>query len=261
MKVLHNVEETMLIPLVIRANETLRKRARIQDNKAVEIIKKLQIETQKYDKFMSHEGVIARTIMIDRALKSILNKIPNAVCICVGCGLDARFERVDNGKIIWYDLDLPNVIEYRKEYFPPQQRVHIIAKSALDPSWVENIEKDKTTIFIIEGLLMYFTEQQVRTLLNIICNHFKKSILLLEISSPYLYKMTKYHDTVKNTDATFQWGISSAKELENYVSGLKLISEKSFFCEMKKYTLRSKILSLLPLIKNINNRLAICRYQ
>ena len=50
MKILYGVEETMLIPLVIKANETMRKKARIQDKKAVEIIQKLQIDTQKYDK-------------------------------------------------------------------------------------------------------------------------------------------------------------------------------------------------------------------
>ncbi len=50
------VQETMLIPLVIKANETLRQKARIRDEKAVEIMKQLQMDTEKYDKFMSHEA-------------------------------------------------------------------------------------------------------------------------------------------------------------------------------------------------------------
>ena len=45
------VQETMLIPLVIKANETLRQKARIRDEKAVEIMKQLQMDTEKYDKF------------------------------------------------------------------------------------------------------------------------------------------------------------------------------------------------------------------
>ena len=52
---LRGVEETMLIPLVIKANETMRCNPRIKDSKAVEIIKKLDIDISKYDKFMSHE--------------------------------------------------------------------------------------------------------------------------------------------------------------------------------------------------------------
>jgi hypothetical protein len=35
----------------------------------VEIIHALNIDTRPYDKFMSHEGIIARTIMLDRQLK------------------------------------------------------------------------------------------------------------------------------------------------------------------------------------------------
>ena len=101
------VQETMLIPLVIKANETLRQKARIRDEKAVEIMKQLQMDTEKYDKFMSHEGVVARTIMFDQALKQFLEKYPEAVCVNLGCGLDARFYRVDNGRILWYDIDLP----------------------------------------------------------------------------------------------------------------------------------------------------------
>ena len=52
---LGDVEETALIPLAVRANETKRKNARIQDGKAVEIIDTLRIETKKYDKLMTHE--------------------------------------------------------------------------------------------------------------------------------------------------------------------------------------------------------------
>lgn len=113
---LKGVEETMLIPLVIKANETLRDNARIKDEKAVEVVRKLNIDTEKYDKFMSHEGVIARTILFDDTVKYYIEKYPDAVCISVGCGFDNRFERVDNGKIRWYDLDLPNVIEARKSF-------------------------------------------------------------------------------------------------------------------------------------------------
>lgn len=57
---LGDVQETMLIPLAIKANETLRENARICDTRAVEIVKSLGLDTSKYDKFMSHEGEIGR---------------------------------------------------------------------------------------------------------------------------------------------------------------------------------------------------------
>ncbi len=76
---LGDVQTTALIPLAVKANETLRKNARIKDTKAVEIIRTLKIDTKPYDKFMSHEGVVARTIMLDRQLKGIIKKAPDTV--------------------------------------------------------------------------------------------------------------------------------------------------------------------------------------
>ena len=89
---LGDVQTTALIPLAVKANETLRKNARIKDRKAVEIIKALNIDTTPYDKFMSHEGVIARTIMLDRQLKGIVKRSPDTVIVNVGAGFDAEID-------------------------------------------------------------------------------------------------------------------------------------------------------------------------
>ena len=47
---LGDVQTTALIPLAVKANETLRPNARIKDRKAVEIIQALKIDTTQYDK-------------------------------------------------------------------------------------------------------------------------------------------------------------------------------------------------------------------
>ena len=44
-----------------------------------------------------------------------------------GAGLETSFYRNDNGKTIWYEVDLPNVIEYRKEILKQNER-HCFAK-------------------------------------------------------------------------------------------------------------------------------------
>ena len=258
---LSGVQETMLIPLVIKASETKRPNARIQDFKAVEIIEKLNLDTSKYDKFMSHEGVVARTILFDEAAKRYLKKYPQAVCISIGCGFDSRFLRVDNGRLIWYDLDFPEVISARKQFFPEHERVHLIAKSALDPSWPREMEKGDKTIILIEGVLMYFSEEEVKQLLQIIRDNFDDVIILAELMPPMSAKGSKLHDTVKNTEATFKWGVKSGKEVEKLCEGLKLVDEKSFNCEMKKHSFRGRLFASIPVIRNFNDRLAIFTLQ
>lgn len=254
---LNGVQETLLIPLAIKASETRRIKARIHDFKAVEIMEKLNLDTSKYDKFMSHEGVIARTILFDQAAKYYIKKYPQSVCISIGCGFDSRFSRVDNGILMWYDLDFPEVIQAREQFFPAHERVRLIKKSALDISWPDGIKKDCKTIIIIEGMLMYLKEGEVKQLLKIIRDNFKDVILITELMAPASAKSSKFHDTVKNTDATFKWGVKSGNQVEKFCKGLRLVCEKSFNCEMKKYSFRGKLFASIPVIRNLNNRLAV----
>lgn len=261
MILLNGVQETMLIPLAIKASETKRPNARIQDLKAVEIVEQLGLDVSKYDKFMSHEGVVARTILFDEAMEKCVKEHPDAVCISIGCGFDSRFSRIDNGRILWYDLDFPDVISARKQFFPEQDRVHLIAKSALDPTWPQEVEKRDKTIFLIEGMLMYLAEEEVKQLFQIIKDHFDNAIVLAELMPPGSAKSSKYHDTVKHTNATFKWGVKSGKELEKFCDGLQLIDEKSFNCEMKKHSLRGKLFATIPVIRDFNDRIAVFSIQ
>lgn len=253
---LGDVQETALIPLAIRASETEQK-ARLHDEKAVEIIRALGIDTEKYDKFFSHEGVVARTILLDRNVKDAIQGCSDAICINLGCGLDDRFSRVDNGRIVWYDIDLPDSIEVRKKCYNEKERVHMIAASVLEKQWTVSIPKDKKVIVIAEGLLMYFSKEQVSKLLEIITGTFNEGVLIAELMHPAMTGNSKHHDTIKNTSAVFGWGTKSGVELEELCPGLKLNKEESLNVIMKKYTIRGKLFGMLPGIRNMNNRIAV----
>lgn len=258
---LGDVQETALIPLAVKANETKRKNPRITDSKAVEIVEKLGIDTQKYDKFMSHEGVVARTILFDRLAKSFIEKYPDAVCINMGCGLDNRFERVDNGRILWYDIDLPDSIEVRRKAYEDTDRRKMISGSALENDWTSQIEKRRHTLVIMEGLLMYFSKEQVGTVLNVIHDNFEDTVLLCELMHPLVAGNSDKHDTVKNTGAKFGWGTKSGEELMPLCDGLKLIKEISFNEVMKKYTIRGFLFAVMPVIHNFNDRLSVFKLK
>ncbi|MEY8324887.1 2-dehydropantoate 2-reductase N-terminal domain-containing protein [Lachnospiraceae bacterium 54-11] len=255
---LGDVQETALIPLAIRANETERKTARIHDNKAVAIIRELDVDTEKLDRFFSHEGVIARTIMFDEAVKKLLRKYPGAVCVNIGCGLDDRFTRVDNGKVRWFHVDLADSIEMRKHFFHETEREHMLAADILRAGWTEQIPKNKVVIVIAEGLFMYFSKEQVQTVLNSITGSFDRGFLLVELMHPKMMNEKK-HDTVKNTSAKFGWGTVTGRDLLPLDAKLMLINERSFWEEMKKYSLIGKIGSVVA--GKLNNRLAVYRWQ
>lgn len=261
---LGDVQTTALIPLAVKANETMRKNARIKDRKAVEIIRTLNIDTKPYDKFMSHEGVIARTIMLDRRLKSMIKKAPDTVIVNVGAGFDDRFTRVDNGRIMWFDLDLPDAIAARRKAFPERERVTMIAGNALEDDWCVQVKaalsgRKSKPVFIAEGLFMYLTLEQIRTFLEVLKNSFPEGgILIAEQNCKMMQKNEKYHDTVKNTNAHFVSGTDSGQEIADLTDGFELVEEHSFNEEMKKYSIRAKLFALL--LPKMNNRWATFRW-
>ncbi len=257
---LGDVQTTALIPLVIKANETLRSNARIKDHKAVEIIKALKVDTAPYDKFLSHEGVIARTIMLDRSLKKMIKDNPESIIINLGCGFDDRLSRVDNGIIQWFDIDLPDMIAARKKAFQERERVTMIAADILTKEWCSKVrevvkDRDGGYIFIAEGLFMYLTMDDIRKLLTILKENFPEGgILFAEQNNKLLCKNEKHHDTVRNTNAHFRSGTDSAQEIADLVDGIRLVEEHSFNEEMKKHSIRGKLFAAL--LPNINDRWA-----
>ena len=259
---LGDVQTTALIPLCIKANETLRNNARIKDDKAVEIVKTIGIDTEPYDKFMSHEGVIARTIMLDKMLSDLISKNPNLAVVNIGAGLDNRFTRVDNGQILWIDLDLPDTMAVRRKAFDERERNILIDGSALDDKWcndVKDVIKDRDTVFIAEGLLMYFSPDEVRTFLTVLKQNFSKGYLFAELNNPMMVKNQKNHDTVKNTNAEFKYGSKSAQETADLVPGIQVVGEHSFNEEMRKYSIRAKLFALL--LPGMNNRWGIFKWE
>lgn len=253
-----DIQETALIPLAIKASETARPNARIKDLKAKEIIDSLGVDVSKFDPFLSYEGVVARTILYREQLKELLNKYPDAVCINLGCGFDDKFSQVDNGSVRWFDVDLPDQIDVRRKVYEDRERCVMLEGNALNGDWTRSIPKADMVIVVMEGVLEYFSKEQVKTCLNMLCDSFPHGYPLAELHSPFLEKNSKHHDAVKNTNATFGWGTKSGREYLELEPRMTLVSETSYNAEMKKYTIRGKLFAIIG--KNLNNRLAVFKW-
>ena len=76
------VPETMVQTLYARAKETKKQNAKIKDEIAVELVKKMDYDFSKADKdnAMTY-GVIARTIVLDRMVRQYLENHENTVVV------------------------------------------------------------------------------------------------------------------------------------------------------------------------------------
>jgi O-methyltransferase involved in polyketide biosynthesis len=107
------VQETLFITLAVRAAETQRKHPVLRDPKAVELLQSIDYDAAKYGRGAGGFVTVLRTAIIDFWVREFLAAHPAATVVELGTGLNARFERVDNGQVHWFDLDLPDTIELR----------------------------------------------------------------------------------------------------------------------------------------------------
>ncbi|PJI08553.1 MULTISPECIES: class I SAM-dependent methyltransferase [Clostridium] len=261
---LKGIPETLLIPLWARAKETESSNSIINDYKAVEMMTDIDYDFSKFDNtWISQTGVAVRTELLDKGTKTFINKHPNAVVINIGCGLDTRFSRLDNNKINWYDLDLPEPIRIRKQFFDETERYKMISKSVFDYSWINEIDISKRPVLIIaEGILMYFTEQEIKSLFNELVKAFKDAEVLFEMMPPSVTKMSKHHDTASKLGVKFNWGITSGKEMESYNSKIRFIEEWNYFDYHRNRWHWLRLPSLIPAFKNrFNDRIVHLKFS
>ena len=173
--------ETMLQSFYARAQYSKSKHNKFYDAKAVELVDKIDYDfsTAARDSTMG-KGVIARTVVFDELVKNFIEKNPDCTVVNIACGLDTRFYRMDNGKITWYNLDLPETIAIRNQIFEESGRVSTIGISALDPAWSKEVKVRGKMLFIIEGLSMYLTAEENGKILKIIKDNFDNACILME---------------------------------------------------------------------------------
>ena len=250
---LKGVPETLLVTLWARAAETKHKNPIIKDPKAVEIVNKIEYEFSRFDKdWLTQVMVAVRTEILDNSTNAFIEKYPDASIINLGCGLDTRFSRLDNGKIHWYDLDLPESIRIRKHFFNENDRYKMIAKSVFDYSWINEISRDnKPVLIILEGLLIYFKEPEVKDLLNKLISTFHDSELISTIIPPFIVKNRAKKGIFGEMGAEFKWGLKSGREMEKYNRKIKFLEEWTY---MDYHRSRWKIFGLLSLIPGFKSK-------
>jgi O-methyltransferase involved in polyketide biosynthesis len=173
--------------------------------------------------------VCQRAKKIDQITRDFLGEQPGGVVLQLGCGLDSRFWRVDDGRVTWYDLDMPPVIELRRQFFSESERCHMLASSVTDLAWVDTIPAAGQPVLVVaEGLLMYLDEADVRRLVLRLQEAFPGCRLVGDVFSQLTARSATNHPSLKSTGATLGWGIDNAREVEAWAPGIRLIEEWFF---------------------------------
>ncbi|MGM0432773.1 MAG: class I SAM-dependent methyltransferase, partial [Spirochaetota bacterium] len=170
--------------------------------------------------------LLLRARKFDEFVRKYLLEYPyKTTCIQLGCGLDSRHQRVGTLCRHWYDIDLPEMIRLRKNYYQDSTTYTMIGCTAADhSSWLESIELDeKPVLLLAEGLMMYLSRDEVRELLNAVCDKTVGSVqCMFDVFSKLAAKKIPRHPSLKAAGTTVQWGCNDPREIETWVPGLRL---------------------------------------
>lgn len=234
---LKGVPKTLLLPLLGRAKLSEKSYSPIQDRRAKQLLESLNYDFDNLSKNVGHSVLIwmARAYHFDQAIRSFIKEYPEGVVVNLGAGLETAFFRVDNQRLTWIDLDLPEVIELRKKLIPAPPRVHYIPKSVLDFSWMDEVKQyGKNFFFFAGGFFMYFTTEQVKEIFKQLATHFPNNELIFDtISARYLDRANEMLKKANMQGALLQWGIDDGKELEKWSDQIKLIKQIPYYQDLK----------------------------
>lgn len=205
---LTGVPETMLWTLHNRASEALRPDAMLRDPDAVRIYRAVAYDYEA--SFGPPDASHAvRSAMFDEAVTAWMAAHPGGTVVELGCGLETQFHRIDDGRVRWLCVDVPEAIDVRERFLPPGERCRHVRRSALDPAWMDEVPAGEVFV-TAQGLFMYFDEADVRRLVAAIAQRFPASEIMFDTIPRWFSNKTLrgYWRTPAYKTPPMPWGVA-----------------------------------------------------
>jgi O-methyltransferase involved in polyketide biosynthesis len=221
---LEGVPETLLWTLYHRAAEAARPDAVLRDPMALGVMSAIRFPFQ--ERFgAAHDGwaqwQALRALTFDREITRYLAGAPDATVVALGEGLETQFWRVDNGRLRWVSIDLPEAVEVRERVLPPAPRLRMVAMSAVDTSWLDAIDRDAGVFVTAQGLFMYLERTQVRELIATCAARIADGVLMFDAVGRAVSERSsagKFERGTGYVPPRWSWGIDD--EDRAFIAGL-----------------------------------------
>jgi O-methyltransferase involved in polyketide biosynthesis len=226
---LGDIQRTLFMPVWARAVETQKNNPILSDKTAVKIIDNVDFDfSQMFQNIpeISQIAWIARCKRFDLIVKDFIKRHPNGTIVNIGCGLDTSYERINNHSVLWYDLDLPDVIELKKKFLNEMNNRKFISSSFLDNKWFDDIIIKDKVLFISTGVFVYFEEPVIRKFLINLADRFNDSELFFDVTSPKGVEIANQVIQKSGLDSRsfFKWGLTDKSIIQSWDSRIYLIS-------------------------------------
>jgi O-methyltransferase involved in polyketide biosynthesis len=214
---LEPVPETLLWTLWHRAVEARRPDAVLVDPLAVELVERIDFPFAARfgggERLSQWQALRARCF--DDAIRRFLANRPGGTVVALGEGLETQLWRVDDGRVRWVTVDLPEVIEARRELLPVHERNRVVGRSVLDPAWEDVIEPDAPVLVTAQGLLMYLRPEDVHGLAERCAERFRGGALVFDAVPRWLVERSRrggLRTEAGYVPPAWSWGLDHGEE-------------------------------------------------
>jgi len=230
-----DVQKTLLLPLWGRALESSKKNPLLIDKLAKNIVEGIDFDFSSISENMTELNQITyilRSITFDNVIKEFETRFPKATIVNLGCGLDTTFERIDNGSILWYNIDYPEVIHLRNKLIKDNERCKNISSSFLDDGWQKEIRINENILFTAIGVFYYLEEKEVKEFIQKIIGKYPGSEIMFDVSSSTGIKNANETIIKKSgleKGSYLKWGPKNIQEILSWDKRIQLIKNYNYY--------------------------------
>ena len=173
-----------------------------------------------------------RSKNVDKAVGAFLAAHPRGTVVNVGCGLETAYQRSDNGTALWFELDLPEVLQLRSELLPEQERDRYLPYSMFDYRWISIVKQtaNAPVLVLASGLFYYFHEEQVIDFIRHLAALDDVRLVFDAVSSTGIRGTRHYMKKMKRLDAEMFFSVDHAEKLVAAISpDVSVLEEKKYY--------------------------------
>jgi O-methyltransferase involved in polyketide biosynthesis len=234
---LGDVQKTLFLPLWGRALETRKDHPLLSDPTAVRIMESVDFDFStiaRNMKSITRHAWIARSLLIDRCVRGFLEDSPDGTVVNIGCGMDTTFDRVDNGRVRWFDLDLPDVIALRKNFMSETPRRTFIASSFLDDNWLRQVGTPEGLMLVAAGVFYYYEAHHIRDFFITLAKRFPGADIVFDAASPRGVEASNrlvLRAGGLGDKTPLRWGLENAAVITSWDPQIRVVAQHLYFRE------------------------------
>ena len=243
---LSGVEDTLYIPLVARIFASEKFPNYFYDEKALSL--KPYIPTNLIEKNASeyfHMASVCRQDVIDKKIIKFLEENENCNVVFLGAGLETAYNRINNKKANFYQVDLPNVIEIRKRILGNAENERLISGDMFTLEWIKEIDTELPTMIAVSGVYQYFNKEKIVEMIKKMKSLLPKGELVFDATNTKGLKIAnRYVKKTGNVNAQMYFSIDNVNEFVE-LTDTKLIDVQGFFPRALKICSNAKFITKL----------------